>query len=65
MPGLLSWQKFDQLCKRALVSVFDAVCGAVCFLCDLFKGGAVQELAAEDPAIQGMEDVLIDQHAQL
>ena len=47
------------------VTGFDAVGGSVHFLRDLFKGGAIEELAAEDPAIQRMENAFIDQFTQL
>lgn len=49
----------------ASVAVFDAVGGAIHFFGDLLKGGAVEDLAAEDAPIQLMEDVLIDERAHL
>lgn len=49
----------------APVAVFDAVGGAIHFLGDLLKGGAVEDLAAEDAPIQLVEDMLIDERAHL
>lgn len=65
MPGLLSCQKRLKLRKCAMIAGFDAVSGAVNLLGDLLKSGAVEHFAAEDTAIQRMEDVLVDKRAQL
>lgn len=65
MPGLLSWQELHKVGEGAPVTILDAVGGAIHFLGDLLKCGAVEDLAAEDAPIQLVEDVLIDERAHL
>lgn len=65
MPGLFSWQELHKVRKGTAVTVFNAIGGAVNFLCDLLKGRAVEDLTAKDASIQLMEDVFVDERTHL
>lgn len=65
MPWLLSCEVLCEDGKRLMITVFHAVDRAPHFLGDLFKGGAVKDLAAEDLPIQRVKDALIDERAHL
>lgn len=65
MPWLLSCEVLCEDGKRLMITVFHAINRAFNFFGDLFKGGAVEDLAAENLPIQCVKNAFVDERAHL